>query len=210
MTSVNQLEKLHKEIFNNLTEEELDVYLKTSSEERFKHINFISEDGTITSDMAKYFELDKLEADLLLDVTSFNKKIAVVGTAITYDYINLAEKYNKQFKTALAFYHKSTFKDVELIKHLVKELEDLLATYEEEPSEALYNLLKDVALSTAKPFEKAKANIDSYFINIAVITEGIEEFSQLKELIEKDYSKYYAVVMEIEKVDLPEGSVENG
>ena len=207
MASINQLEKLHKEIFNNLTEEELDVYLKKASEERFKHINFISEDGVITSDMAKYFELDKAEADLCLGINSFNKKIAVVGTAIAYDYINLSDKYNRQFKTALALYNQSFFKDVEIIKYLVKELEDLLATYEEESSEALYNLLKDVALSTAKPFEKAKANIDSYFINIAVLTDGIEEFSQLKDMIEKYYSKYYDVIIEIEKVDLPEGAV---
>lgn len=207
MASINQLEKLHKEIFNNLTEEELDVYLKNSSEERFKHINFISEEGIITSNMAKYFELDKLEADLCLDIDSLNKKIAVVGTAITYDYINLADKYNRQFKIALTFYHKSIYKDVELIKYFIKYLKDLLGAYEEEPSEVLYNLLKDVATSTAKPFEKAKANIDSYFINVATITEGIEEFSQLKDLIEKDYSKYNDVLMKILNLEEPEGVV---
>ena len=207
MASINQLEKLHKDIFNNLTEEELDVYLKKASEERFKHINFISENGTITSDMAKYFDLDKIEADLFLNISSTNKKIAVGGTALSYDYINLSKKYDKQFKTALMLYHNSIFKDIRLINNLISQMEGLLEVFRKEPSGVLYNLLQDVATSTEGTFTNAKTNIDSYFTNISVLSKGIEEFIQLKELIERRYSIYFDLVEEIKQLDKPEGAV---
>ena len=185
----------------------MELYFKQASEEIFKNINFISEEGVITIDNSKATDLENIIAELCLELPTVEKKYTALATALTYDYMALLEKYNKQFKTAVMLYNHSIYKDMEIIKQLINYLEDLLGVYEEEPSEALYSVLKIVATSTAKPFNNAKANIDSYFINLSELAEGIKEFTQLKELNEERYSIYFELINKIKKLDLPEGSV---
>lgn len=205
MASINQLEKLHKEIFNNLNFEEKQEYYKNLSEEKFKHINFISKEGNVVYNNKKFNNLDNIQV-LINNDKDINKMVSNCGLAIAYDYLALLDKYNEEFKVAISLYHDSILKDVTIIEHNTFYLESFLGAFTEEPSELLYYVLQDVANATKEKTNKAKVNIDSYFINMAKLTECIDVFSQLKDLIEKKYSKYISVLNKILDLEEPKRS----
>lgn len=209
MANLNTIEKQHKEIFNNLNFEEKQEYFKNLSEEKFKHINFISKEGNVVYKNKKFGSLDNIQVLINKD-KDVNKMASNCGLAITYDYLALLDKYNEEFKVAISFYHDSILKNATIIEHNYYFLDSFLGVFVEEPSVLLYYVLQDVAKSTEKRTIKAKTDIDSYFVNMVELTEGIEEFSQLEDLIEKGYSKYISVLKKIENLEEPEGVNNNG
>lgn len=210
MASLNQLEKLHKNLFNDLNNHEKLEYCRKLSKEKYKHYLFISKEGKVFLNENKHNSIDNMQVflntnkDVIEEVT--NASFSVIG-----DFEALKEKYVEEFEVAFSFYSSLNSKNLLLIDYFIYFLESFLGAYTEEPSEILYYVLQDVAKGTIFSFNKAKTDIDSYLNNISEIDEDLkEDVQQLKEKLEKKSSEYTSLIDNIIQLEEPEGVNNNG
>jgi len=210
MASINQLEKLHKNIFNNLSFEELEIYFKNLSEERFKHINYISEEGVITNNVEKATELENISTDLCLGLPTLHDKYSALGIALVYDYKALIEKYNSEVKIAIDFYIKYVFSTAFYLNYIDITLESLLTIFEANPTEETFSTIKAVAEVSEKRFKDIDSILSSFLTNPSSVFEDVDYFKDIKKLFDSFYIKYHDLINKIDQLEKPEGSVNSG
>ena len=208
MASINQLEKLHKELFNTLSFEEKRQYYKKLSEDKFKHFLFISEEGNVTLNENSYNNLDNLQVFLNYNKEP-SKEIVNCGLAITSDYEALKDKYVNQYKVASKFYVEILISYWSSLKIYTIILNKLLATYEEKPTEEGLATIKDVNSLIKDNFKRIDSYLGSFIDNDSKLWKRKEVTDVKKELTE-DLSSYVKLTKKIEKLNLPEGAVNNG
>lgn len=212
MASIKQLEKLHKDLFNELNPNEKLEYCIQISKEKYKNYLFISKEGKVTLNVDKHNSIDNLQVFLNAN-KNVNNEVANASLSVLGDLEALKEQYIEEFEVAYSFYSNLKDKDILLLDYFISFLESFLGAYTEEPSEALYYVLQDVAKGTTSSYNEIKKDMDSYFINISEISEDEtlkEEIQQLKTEIEKKYNKYNSLINTILQLDKPSGVKEDG
>lgn len=212
MTSINQIEKLQKNLFNELDYKEKLEFCRKLSKEKYKHYLFISEEGKVSLNKDKHNSIDNMQVFLNAN-KDVSEEVANASLSVVGDFEALKEKYVEEFEVAFSFYGRLNSKNELLINYFVYFLESFLGAYTEEPSELLFYVLQDVAKGTISSFNKAKNDIDNYITNISEIDkdkELKEEIQQIDKRLEKKYSKYTSLVDEIIQLEKPEGVNNNG
>ena len=206
MASLDKIEREHKKIFNELSLKEKLAFYKNLSEAKFNNFFFISEDGTITEDSNKFKTIDNITLELNENPND-TVMLSNCSLAIISDYEALEKKYKKEVRIAFKFYYYGLVYNLTVVENLIYFLESFLGVYTEEPSEALYYVLQEVAKTTNKDYNEAITVVNDVLNNISELAEGLEELPTFKKEVEETASKYNAVYSKIMNLSIPEGVV---
>ena len=213
MANLNKIEQEQKKIFNDLSIEEKQAYYKKLSEAKYNNYYFFSEEGVLEGNISKYNSIDKAVVEIN-ENPNLKELILNASLSVLADYQALKGKYTKQLMIAFQFYYNSLGYNLTIIDNIIYFLEEFLGVYSEEPSEALYNVLQEVAKGTVFTFNEAIVIVNSVLNNVTDLAEDneedIEEILPFKKAIENKETKYNDVLNKILELDLPEGVVNDG